>query len=299
MYHLIPNYNHLVIHEVTAKSLLMTVRGNDRVFGLRYNFNIYRGCPHQCIYCDSRSECYGIEDFRDVIVKVNAAELLAKELPRKRIKGPIGTGSMSDPYNPVERKYGLTRRTLEVIAAKGFPVHIITKSDLVVRDFDLLVEIAQAQAAVCFTLTTVDDSLAAKLEPGAPPPSARLEAMQALAGGGIQVGTAIMPVLPFIEDSPEDLAAILQQTASHGGTFAIPWFGMSMRDRQREWYYRELDRHFPGLRAKYEARYGNQYNCPSPNAGRLGKVFSSECARLGLASHFPEYQPLPLQPALF
>jgi DNA repair photolyase len=286
-----------VIHEVTAKSLLMAVRGNDRVFGLRYNFNIYRGCPHQCIYCDSRSECYGIEDFRDVIVKINAAKLLAKELPRKRIKGPIGTGSMSDPYNPVERKYGLTRRALEIIAAHGFPVHIITKSDLVTRDADLLEQIEQA--AVCFTLTGVDDALAARVEPGAPPPSARLAAMRTLAERGIAVGVALMPVLPFIGDSPENITAILQQSAAQGGTFVIPWFGMSMRDRQREWYYGELDRHFPGLRAKYEARYGNRYDCAAPNAHRLGQVFCAECARLGLSNHFPEYKPLALQPALF
>ena len=226
-----------MIHEIEAKTLLSSVHGSDRIFGLKYNLNLYRGCPHQCIYCDSRSECYGIENFNDTLVKVNAPELLARELARKRVKGPIGTGSMSDPYNPLEAHYLLTRRVLEVIARFAFPVHIITKSDLVVRDLDLLVEIHHAQAAVCFTITTTDDELARQVEPGAPLPSARLAAMQALAARGIPVGASLMPVLPFLEDNEDNITAIVDQTAAHGGSFLIPWFGMSLRDRQREWYY--------------------------------------------------------------
>lgn len=288
-----------MIQEIQAKTLLTSVRGDDRIFGMKYNFNIYRGCPHQCIYCDSRSECYGIEDFTDVLVKVNAPELLARELARKRIKGPIGTGSMSDPYNPVERKYQLTRRSLEVISRAGFPVHMITKSDLVVRDLDLLVEVNRAQAVVCFTITTTDDDLARRLEPGAPLPSARLAAMRTLAERGISVGTTLMPVLPFIEDNEANINAIVEQTAAHGGSFLIPWFGMSMRDRQREWFYRELDRHFPGLREKYERRYGASYNCPAPNANRLAQVFNQACSRLHLATHIPYYQLPATQPSLF
>lgn len=288
-----------MIQEIQAKTLLSTVRGEDRVFGLKYNFNLYRDCPHQCIYCDSRSECYGSEDFRDVLVKVNAPELLAKELARKRVKGPIGSGSMSDPYNPVESRYQLTRRVLAVIARFGFPAHIITKSDLVLRDLDLLVEINCKQAVVCFTITTTDDELARQVEPGAPLPSARLAAMQALAQRGIAVGTSLMPVLPFLEDSPENITAVVEQTAAHGGSFLIPWFGMSMRDRQREWFYRELDRRFPGVREKYERRYGECYECPAPNAARLAQAFSQSAARFGLSDHIPHYQSPTLQPTLF
>ena len=226
-------------------------------------------------------------------------ELLAKELARKRVKGPIGTGSMSDPYNPVEARYRLTRRVLEVIARFAFPVHIITKSDLVLRDLDLLVEINRAQAVVCFTITTTDDELARQVEPGAPPPSARLAAMQTLAQRGILVGTSLMPVLPFLEDTPENITAVVEQTAAHGGSFLIPWFGMSMRDRQREWFYRELDRRFPGVREKYERRYGERYDCPAPNAARLAQVFSQSASRLGLSDHIPYYHPPVVQPALF
>jgi DNA repair photolyase len=288
-----------MIHEIQAKTLLATVPGSDRLFGVKYNLNLYRGCPHQCIYCDSRSECYGIENFNDTLVKINAPELLARELARKRIKGPIGTGSMSDPYNPVEAHYQLTRRVLEVIARFAFPVHVITKSDLVVRDLDLLVEINRAQAAVCFTITTTDDGLARQVEPGAPLPSARLAAMQALAARGIPVGTSLMPVLPFLEDNTDNITAIVEQTAAHGGSFLIPWFGMSLRDRQRDWYYHELDRRFPGLREKYEQRYGARYNCPALNANRLSQAFSLACARHALSTHIPYYEPPVVQPSLF
>jgi DNA repair photolyase len=288
-----------MIQEITAKTMLSFVRGDDRIFGMKYNFNIYRGCPHQCIYCDSRSQCYGIEEFRDVLVKINAVELLEKELPRKRVKGPIGTGSMSDPYNPVEERYQLTRRCLEVIARHGFPVHLITKSDLVTRDVDVLAQIARVHAAVCFTITTTDDELARKIEPGAPPPSARLAAMRALAEQGVPVGTTLMPVLPFITDREENIAAVVAETARHGGRFIIPWFGMSLRDRQREWFYTELDKRFPGLRAKYERRYGERYDCPAPNAARLGQVFAQARAKFRLDDHIPYYAPPVTQPGLW
>ena len=288
-----------MIYEIQAKTLLSHVRGTDDVFGIKYNFNLYRGCPHQCIYCDSRSECYQIEDFRDVLVKVNAPDLLARELPRKRVVGAIGTGSMSDPYNPVEREYRLMRRALEIIARHSFPVHIITKSDLVVRDLDLLVEIQRTHAAVCFSLTTPDDALGRILEPGAPPPSARLAAMRTLADHGIPAGTVMMPVLPFLTDSAENIRQVVEQTAAHGGSFVIPWFGMSLRGRQREWYYDKLDRHFPGLRQKYERAYGERYGCTAPNSRLLADVFAQTVNRLGLERHIPKYTPPVHQPALF
>src|SRR5512136_1944557 len=150
-----------MIHEVTARTLLSSARQPDPWFGLKYTMNLYRGCQHQCIYCDSRSECYQIENFnQDVLVKVNAIELLQRELAGKRVIGTIGTGSMNDPYMPLEAEVQLTRHALEVIAGSGFPVHVITKSDLVLRDIDLLEEInRKSYAAVTFTVTTADDSL--------------------------------------------------------------------------------------------------------------------------------------------
>ncbi len=234
-----------MIREIQAKTLLAKVKGEDGWFGLRYNMNIYRGCQHQCIYCDSRSECYGIEDFRDVLVKANALEVLARELPAKRNKGRIGTGSMSDPYGPVEMQYKLTGRALALIALHRFPVHILTKSDLVRRDLPTLREMGRAGASVSFTITAADDGLAAKLEPGAPPPSRRFAAMRELAAAGVHTGTLMMPVLPFLTDTPANIAAIVQGTAAAGGSYVVPAFGMTMRDRQRAYFTRLWTGSFP------------------------------------------------------
>jgi DNA repair photolyase len=251
--------------------------------------NIYRGCEHQCIYCDSRSECYGIEDFRDVLVKVNALELLADELPRKRIKGLIGTGSMSDPYTPVERQYGLTGKALDIIARQRFPVHIITKSDLVLRDIDTLTEINRTQANVTFTITTADDDLALKLEPGAPASSRRYAVLSALAARGIHTGVTLMPVLPYITDTEQNIIDIIARAADHGASYVLAAFGMTMRDRQRAYYYEQLDRLSPGLRSRYERNYGGRYECPAPTAPRLKAVFEDLCQTYHLATGVSPY----------
>ena len=277
--------------EIQARTLLSTVKGDDPLFGLKYNLNLYRGCEHQCIYCDSRSLCYGIEDFRDVLVKINAIDLLRKELASKRVKGTVGFGSMSDPYTRAELKYGLTHQALEVLAQRGFPAHRITKSDRILRDLDLLAEVNKVHCSVCITITTADDELARKVEPGAPPSSARFAALRALAERGIHAGVTLMPVLPFLEDQVENIRAIVEQTAANGGTFIIPWFGMSLRDRQREYYYKELERLFPGLREKYEQRYGERYGAPTPNARALEQVFTEACTRLGVGTRVRRFQP--------
>ena len=182
------------ITEITAKTILNHVKQPDTWFGLKYNMNLYRGCQHQCIYCDSRSECYRIEDFSRIEVKINALELLEDTLPRKRMIGTIGFGSMNDPYMPIEKKYRLTGGALEIINHHGFPVHILTKSDLVLRDLETLKNISQVYAAVSFTITTADDQLARIIEPGAPPPSARFNAIKELAEEGILTGLTMMPI---------------------------------------------------------------------------------------------------------
>ena len=284
--------------EIQAKTLLATVPGDDKIFGLKYNLNLYRGCEHQCIYCDSRSECYGIENFHDVLVKVNAIELLEKELARKRIKGTVGFGSMSDPYTRAELTYGLTRRALEVLERRGFPAHLITKSDLILRDIGLIAAVNRVHCSVCFTLTTTDDALARQVEPAAPLPSARLEAMRRLAERGVPVGVSMMPILPFLEDNRENIQAIVEQTAAHGGSFIIPWFGMSLRDRQRAYYYKQLDRRFPGVRAKYEQRFGLRYEAPAGRARELVALFNDLCARHAISPRVKRYEP-PRQLSLF
>lgn len=279
-----------MIKEIQARVILNSVKQPDTWFGLRYNMNLYRGCQHQCIYCDSRSECYQIEDFAEILVKSNALELLDKELARKRIKGTIGFGSMNDPYMPVEATYNLTGQALEIIAKHRFPVHILTKSDLVLRDIPLLQQIGKVYAAVTITITTADDRLAKLLEPGAPPSSRRFQALHTLAENGILCGVTMMPVLPFIEDGDENITAIVEQAHAAGATYILPAFGMTCRDRQRDYYYDKLDQHFPGLRQKYETRFGNRYGCDSPRASQLDRLFRGLCEQYGIARHMPVYQ---------
>ena len=220
-------------------------------------------------------------------MKVNAIELLREELSHKRIKGPIGLGSMNDPYMPLERELNLAGRALEVIAEFGFPVHIITKSDLVLKDLATLRLIARTYASISFTVTTADDDLAAKVEPGAPRSSARFAAMRVLADNGIQTGVTMMPILPFIEDTEENIAAIVARAAESGASYILPGMGMTMRDRQRVYYYRQLDRLFPGLRPRYERSYGDRYECQAPRAKQLYAFFESCCAQHGVATRLP------------
>ena len=290
-----------MIIEIQAKTLLSHNTHPDPWFGIKYTMNIYRGCEHQCIYCDSRSECYGIENFADILVKVNALDLLENELPRKRVKGKIGTGSMNDPYMPVEKQYNLTGRALEIIARCGFGVHVTTKSDLVLRDAGLLAAIGKGRVSVCFSISTADDDLGKKVEPGAPLVSRRYQALKVLAEQGIQAGVCMMPILPFLEDSPENITAIVEKAAENGASFVVPWFGMSMRDRQREYYYTQLDRLFPGLRAKYEQAFGLHYECPARWAERLAARFHELCERYGLGTRVPVFTETRTekQPALF
>jgi DNA repair photolyase len=276
----------IVIKEIRAKTLVTRVQGLDTYFGLDYGMNLYRGCQHHCIYCDSRSLCYGIEAFdRDVLIKVNAIELLEDELGRKRRKGIVGTGSMNDPYMPLEEKVRLTQRALEVIAVCGFGAHVVTKSDLVLRDVPILQRIGRtARSIVSLTVTTIDDRLSKRVEPGAPPSSARLRALKTLTDAGVETRIALMPTLPFIEDTWENVSAIVEAAAQCGVSAIVPWFGMSMRDRQRAYFYARLGELFPGMRERYEARYGESYTCPSPDGDRLFEQFRQLCAGHGIAT---------------
>jgi DNA repair photolyase len=279
-----------MIKEIQAKSILNRLNQPDPFFGLTYTMNLYRGCQHQCIYCDSRSLCYHIENFKDVLVKVNGPELLRNELARKRVKGTIGTGSMHDPYMPIEKERYLTGEALEIMAEFTFPVHIMTKSDLVLRDLDVIAQISRIYAAVTFTITTIDDDLGKKVEPGSPRVSARFEAMEALSAAGILTGVSMMPILPFIGDNDENISGIVQRAADCGAQYILPWMGMSLRDRQRAYYYKELDKLFPGLKQKYIQQYGNQYRVLAPNAEVLSEKIRGWCAQKYLATQMPTYE---------
>ncbi len=280
-----------MIKEITARVLLSSSKTPDPWFGIKYTMNLYRGCQHQCIYCDSRSECYQIENFADILVKVNAIDLLKRELPRKRTRGTVGTGSMNDPYMPIEAERQLTRQALAAIAEHHFPVHVITKSELVLRDLDILREIASVYAAVSMTITTVDDVLGKRVEPGATLVSKRFAAIERLASSGILTGITMMPILPFIEDNQANIAAIVRRAHDSGACYILPAFSMTLRDRQRAYYYTKLDALFPGIRKKYEKRFGERYSCHDPNAKELEQCLHEQCDKYGIPTKMPHYRP--------
>ncbi len=270
------------VEQVPAKHIL-TRNKSTAWFGADHTMNLYRGCCHGCIYCDSRSECYGDDSFDVVKEKKNALELLRNELRRKTRPAFIAMGSMSDPYNPFERELELTRRALMLIHAYEHGVAVCTKSDLILRDADFYADIQTRAPVICkLTVTTVDEALAARIEPGAPGPAARLKALEGLSRQGIFAGVVLMPVLPFLTDSAESVCAVVDAVAEAGGKFVYPAFGMTLRDRQRAYYYDRLDRLFPGVRAKYEKQYGDRYECPSPGAKSLWEAFSERCGERGV-----------------
>lgn len=278
-----------MINEINAKSILSTNKNPSAWFGVKYIMNIYRGCQHGCIYCDSRSECYHIENFDNLTVKINAVELLKKEISRKRKRETIGTGSMSDPYIPIEKKYRLTEGALKIIADNRFPLNITTKSNLILRDINIIQDISKIDAIVSFTITTWDDELAAKIEPFAPSPSDRFKAMGILSLLGIRVGVLIMPILPFIEDNKQNIIEIIKRAHDAGAKFIYPSFGMTLRDRQREYYYKMLDKHFPGMKEKYIKKFGDRYSCGANNYKSLKAVFYENCNKYDISTKMPSY----------
>lgn len=270
------------MNTVTAKTILQKNKSTEW-FGNDYNMNLYRGCCHGCIYCDSRSECYHVEDFDTVRVKENCLQILRDELRRKIRTGVIGTGAMSDPYNPFEEKELVTRHALELIDAFEFGVTVITKSALIVRDTDIYNSIAEHSPVLCkMTITTADDSLCKLIEPNVSVSSERFEALAKMSDSGLFTGITLMPVLPFIEDTEDNILKIVRTAHECGVRIIYPAFGMTLRMNQRDHYYEKLDSLFPGLSEKYRNRYGERYNCTSPNARKLWKVFSAECEKYGI-----------------
>lgn len=275
---------------VPAKTLLTRTK-DSKWFGCEFNMNIYRGCCHGCLYCDSRSDCYHVDRFDTVRAKENAMEILRNELSRKAMPFVVATGAMSDPYNPFEKKEELTRKALMLLDAYGFGVAIATKSDLICRDADILKDISAHSPVICkITITCADDTLAKKLEPAAPLPSARFAAIEALAAQGIFCGVLLMPVLPFIEDNDENILEIVERTAKAGGRFIYPSFGVTMRAGQREYFLNGLEKAFPqeGYRKIYTERYGDKYFCSSPRARHLWDIFTKACQSHGLLYQMPE-----------
>lgn len=263
------------MHYVHAKGILSAKNG----------MNLYRGCSHGCIYCDSRSVCYQMEHaFEDIEVKENAIDLLENALKRKRTRCMIGTGSMTDPYIPLENELQTVRKALSLACRYGFGFTLITKSNLVLRDLDLLVKInSQTKCVVQMTLTTYDEDLCKKLEPNVCTTAERFFALKELQQAGIPTVVWLCPILPFLNDTEENLAGILNYCVE-AGVYGVICFGMglTLREGNREYFYAQLDRLFPGLKEQYIKAYGSRYQITSQNNSRLMRLFHETCAKHGI-----------------
>ena len=245
--------------------------------------NIYRGCSHGCIYCDSRSDCYRNVDFDTVKVKENALQIIRNDLRRKIKKGVVATGAMSDPYNPLEKKLCLTRNALELINAFGFGVAIDTKSSLIERDIDILCDIkSHSPVIVKMTITTADDNLSQKIEPNVMASSERFDLLRKLSNAGIFCGVLMMPILPYINDTEENISQILHKAKEVGSKFVYPAFGVTLRHGNREHYYGKLDELFPHIKQKYSDEYGSRYMCTSRNVKKLWALVTELCDKYEL-----------------
>ena len=247
--------------------------------------NVYRGCTHGCIYCDSRSKCYQFtHDFEDIEVKQNAPELLEKALKSKRKKCMIGTGAMCDPYLHAEEKLMITRRCLEIIDRYGFGAAVQTKSSRVLRDLDLLSSINdQGKAVVQMTVTTLDEGLCRIVEPNVSTTAERFATLEKFRDAEIPTIVWMTPILPFINDTEENVAGILEGCARAGVKGIIHFgTGLTLREGDREYFYAALDRHFPGLKEKYIRTFGSAYEIPSPNSERLLRCIYDFCDKNGM-----------------
>ncbi|MBQ7290451.1 MAG: radical SAM protein [Clostridia bacterium] len=264
-----------------AKSILSAKNG----------MNIYRGCTHGCIYCDSRSDCYGFDHrFEDIAVKQNAPELLEDALRRKRKPCMIGTGAMCDPYMHCEESLGYTRKCLEIIDKYDCGVAIQTKSARILRDIDLLEKINRhSKSVVQITLTTYDENLCRIIEPNVSTTKQRYEVLKECQKRGIPTVVWLCPILPYINDTEENLRGILSYCFDAGVVGIINFgFGVTMRSGNREYFYKKLDEHFPGMKERYIKRFGYAYECPSDNSARLWSIFRRECRAHGVMQNTGE-----------
>jgi DNA repair photolyase len=245
-------------------------------------FNLYRGCEHGCVYCDTRSDCYEINhDLSDVEVKEDAEKILKNELRRKNKRVMLTTGSMCDPYTPLEKEIELTRRCLQIIEKHGFGASLITKSDLILRDLDILENInKKAKCVIQMTLTTFDEDLCRKLEPNVVSTKARAKALEEFKKLKIPTVVWLTPILPYINDNEENIKGVLEYCVKTGVKGIILFsFGMTLRKGSREYYYKSLDKLFPGLKQRYIEEFGDSYEIKSPNHDSLYKIFKDTCEK--------------------
>lgn len=287
------------MHYADYKSILSSQNG----------INLYRGCTHGCIYCDSRSDVYQMNHrFEDIEIKRNAIQILEQELRRKRKPCMIGTGAMSDPYLHIEDDLKLTRQSLELIDKYGFGLAIQTKSTKILRDLDLLNSINQhSKCVVQMTLTTFDDDLCRILEPNVSTTKERIHALNVLRDNNIPTVVWLCPILPFINDTEENLLNILNACIQANVKGIICFgFGVTLRNGNREYFYKQLDRHFPGMKKKYIQTFGNSYVCNSPNQERLMQIFTDVCTANNILhkpddvfSYLRQYESKTVQLSLF
>jgi len=277
-----------------ARSMVNKLKHVDDWFWVSYTLNPYRGCAHLCVYCDARANQYRLsESFEQVVYfKGNAAEVLERQLPRLK-RGIMGTGGVCDAYQPIEAERGITRRILEALARHRFPVEVLTKSDLVLRDLDILQEINEAAwAGVLFTITTLDPVVASRFEPYAPPPERRLAALERVAKTGLTTGVMLCPHLPGISDDEAHLEEVIQRAKDAGAQFLLHG-GLTLKEGpQKERFLEALERYYPHLLPRYEELYSAGYSPQREYSQRVGQLAREICRHYGL----PDRMPRPILP---
>lgn len=269
---------------IKAKQIIYPVKFNGNMwFGIDFNMNLYKGCHHGCIYCDSRSGRYYIEDFDRVRIKENCLALLERDLRKTKRYGVIGIGAMSDSYNHFEKKYKITRGALKLINTFGQGISLETKSNLVCRDIDILKEISKNNSCVIkFTITTYDDNLCRIIEPHTSTSTERFEAIRTLSKNGIFAGILLTPVLPFLTDDEYNIRRIVALANEYNAKFIFSMFGMTLRDGQKKYYFNKLEKHFPEVLKKYQKYYHNEYVFNARNVEHLQSIFYQECEKYNI-----------------
>lgn len=262
-----------------TKTIMTKSNQGNRWFGIDYHMNLYKGCPFGCIYCDSRCEAYHIESFDEVRIKENALEILEEELKSKGLKGVVSFGTLSDPYNPEEKELELTRNALKLIAKYKFGVSIDTKSDLILRDIDLLQEISEYNNVIIkISITTYDDELARKLEPNVITSTKRFQVLKILRQNNLYAGVLMTPVLPFLTDTEENITNMILKSKESDAKFIYTKMGMTLKTNQRDYYYKALDVLYPGLKEDYIAVYGSKHICNSLQYRHLMELYLKMCS---------------------
>ena len=275
----------MTVSEINAKHIVYRSK-SPLWFAADFNMNIYRGCCHGCIYCDSRSDCYHNDHFDIVKPKADALRLMENDRKHFQTKGVISMGAMTDPYNPLEKNLELTRGALKLIRKYGFGIILATKSDLVLRDIDILSDIAkQAPVLVKITITTMNEKDASIIEPHCPSSEARFAALRQLREAEIPAGILLMPILPFINDTNENISALVQRAKECHVNFIYPYFGVTLRDGQREYFFEKLKEHYPDALVKYEKYFSRKYNANSYRSKALYGLFARECSECGILFH--------------